>query len=284
MVQNPVRNESDAFLRACRGERAAYTPVWFMRQAGRSQPSYRRLRETHTLMEIVRDPRLAAGVTVSPVEDLGVDAAILFSDIMVPLEPMGVAFEIREGVGPIVADPIRTAAQVARLGELDPARDVPYVLEAVERAAASLTVPVIGFAGAPFTLACYLVEGGPSRGYLEVKRFMWSQPEVFRALMEHLTRNMQAYLAAQAAAGARALQVFDSWVGALAPEDYEAHVAPHMARLFAGLGRVPTPVFGVGTSGIIEDERADRARGRGPRLAGGSRGGARPRWSGPAGV
>lgn len=231
------------------------TPVWFMRQAGRYQPAYRQLRSRYGMLELANTPSLAAQVTVAPVQDLGVDAAILFSDIMVPVGPAGVDFEIREGVGPVVARPIRDAAGVAALREVEPARDLPEVLEAVERSVAALAgVPLIGFAGAPFTLASYLIEGRPSRQYVETKRLMWGDPLLWDALMQHLSRVVGAHLAAQAGAGASVLQVFDSWAGALSREDYTAQVAPHLRRLFAHLAPLGVPViyFAVGAAHLVE--------------------------------
>lgn len=232
---------NDLFLRVCRGEMAERVPVWFMRQAGRYQAEYRELRQRYTLLDICERPALCAAVTKLPVEQLGVDAAILFSDIMVPLRPMGVRVEIREGVGPVVDEPVREARQVAALRALDPVRDVPYVLEAVECLRAELDVPLIGFSGAPFTLASYLVEGGPSREQRETKRLMYAHPDVWDALMAALTDAMAAYLAAQVRAGAAAVQVFDSWAGALAPRDYDRYVRPHMERLFAALRPLGVP-------------------------------------------
>lgn len=236
-------------LAALAGGEPDATPVWFMRQAGRYQPEYRALRRQHGMLEIANTPALAASVTVAPVRQFGVDAAILFSDIMVPLGPAGVAFEIQEGVGPVVAEPIRDAAAVARMRDVDPQRDLPQVLEAVERSVAALAgVPLIGFAGAPFTLASYLIEGRPSRQYLETKRLMWADPTLWDALMQQLVRIVSAHLAAQVRAGARALQVFDSWAGALGLGDYEASVAPYMRALFAELRPLAVPViyFAVG--------------------------------------
>ncbi|MBX6351772.1 MAG: uroporphyrinogen decarboxylase [Thermoflavifilum sp.] len=243
----------DLFLRACRREAVERMPVWYMRQAGRYQPEYRRIRERHTLLDICRNPALCAEVTRLPVEQLGVDAAILFSDIMVPVGAMGASFEIREGVGPVVAQPIRTAADVAQLRPLDPDRDVPYVLEAVERLASTLEVPLIGFAGAPFTLASYLVEGRPSRDYLQVKRLMWADPEAWRALMEVLSDMVVTYLTAQVRAGCSAVQVFDSWVGALSVIDYDQYVFPYMQYIFSRLRplNVPLIYFGVTTGELL---------------------------------
>jgi uroporphyrinogen decarboxylase len=244
---------TDRFLRACRREPTDRTPVWFMRQAGRSQPEYRALRERYTLLEIVRTPDLCAQVTLLPVQQLGVDAAILFSDITLPLEGLGVAFEIVEGRGPIIESPLRTAADVDRLRAFDPERDVPFLLEAIRIIRRETPVPLIGFAGAPFTLASYLIEGQGSRDLLRTKHLMLTEPAVWNRLMTVLTETTLAYLAAQVAAGVQALQVFDSWVGALAPRDYHTAVLPHMQRLFDGLRPlgVPTIHFSTGTAGLL---------------------------------
>jgi len=242
-------------LRALAGESVERVPVWFMRQAGRFQPEYRALRERHGMLEIAGTPRLAAEVTVRPVEQLGVDAAILFSDIMVPLGPAGIAFEIREGLGPVVAAPVRDAAAIARIRPVDPEQDLPAVLEAVERSVALLgDVPLIGFAGAPFTLASYLIEGRPSRQYAETKRMLWADPVAWDQLMRRLTDLAAAHLTAQVRHGCAAVQVFDSWAGALSLADYQASVAPHMRRLFdqlRGLG-VPVIYFAVGAGHLVE--------------------------------
>jgi uroporphyrinogen decarboxylase len=225
-----------------------------MRQAGRYQPEYRELRRRHSLLEIAGTPSLAAEVTCLPVERYGMDAAILFSDIMVPLGPAGIRYEIREGVGPVVAEPIRQARDLERLHPIDPARDLPEVAEAIRRITRRLgDIPLIGFAGAPFTLASYLVEGRPSRDYLETKRLMWTDPPTWTTLMERLAEIVVAHARAQVAAGARAIQIFDSWAGALAPADYERAVLPTMRRIFAALADtgVPRIYFGVGTGGIL---------------------------------
>ncbi len=264
------------FLRACRGEPVDATPAWFMRQAGRALPEYRAIRERATLVEITRDPALCAEVTLQPVRRLGVDAAILFADITTPLAGLGVDFEIVEGRGPVVAAPVRSAADVARLRAFDPAAAVGPLLEAIGLVRAASPVPLIGFAGAPFTLACYLVEGGPSRDFLRTKTFMHADPGPWSALMDVLTATTVAYLAAQVAAGAQAVQVFDSWVGGLSPRDYATRVAPWMARIFAALRPLGVPAihFGVGTAGILRlqaaaggdviglDWRVDLAEGR----------------------
>lgn len=245
--------KNDRFLRACRRQPVDRTPVWFMRQAGRYQAEYRAIRQKHSLLEICYQPELAARVTLLPVEQLGVDAAILFSDIMVPLAGMGVAFDIVESVGPVVEHPIRSAGQVQALTPLEPEESVPYVMAAIRILSRELKVPLIGFSGAPFTLASYLIEGRGSRTFTRTKQMMYAEPAVWHQLMERLTDGMSRYLAAQAAAGADALQIFDSWVGALDEADYREFVLPHMHRLFTrlqGLG-VPLIHFGVGTGHLL---------------------------------
>jgi uroporphyrinogen decarboxylase len=241
------------FLRALRRRSVDATPVWFMRQAGRALPEYRAVRERATLLEITRDPALCAEVTLQPVRRLGVDAAILFADITTPLAGMGVDFDIVEGRGPVIERPVRTAADVADLRAFEPETAVAPLLEAISLIRGASPVPLIGFAGAPFTLACYLVEGGPSRDFLKTKSLMHAEPAVWEALLDHLVTATIAYLRAQVAAGAEAVQVFDSWVGGLSPLDYERRLWPHMRRLFdeiAELG-VPSIHFGVGTGGIL---------------------------------
>lgn len=243
------------FLKACRGEPVDTVPVWFMRQAGRYQASYRAIRQKYTLLEIARDPLLCTEVTVRPVEELGVDAAILFSDIMVPLEPMGVDFEIRENVGPIVFRPFRHPGDVARLRPVNPEQSLEFALEAIRRIVARIRpLPVIGFAGAPFTLASYLIEGGPSRDYLETKKLMWRQPQLWDELMARLAQTVGRYLLAQIKAGAEAVQIFDSWVGALALDDYRAYVLPHLRQIFQMLAPTGAAViyFGVNTHHLLE--------------------------------
>jgi uroporphyrinogen decarboxylase len=244
---------TDRFLRACRLEPTDRTPVWFMRQAGRSQPEYLALRERHSLLDIVRTPELCARVTLLPVAQLGVDAAILFSDITVPLAGMGVDFAIVEGQGPVIAQPLRGGHDIDRLRIFDPERDVPFLLEAIRMIRREARVPLIGFAGAPFTLASYLIDGKGSRDLYLTKRFLLAAPVEWRRLMDILTDATMAYLAAQISAGAQAVQVFDSWVGALAPREYETAVLPHMRRLFEGLRALAVPAihFGTGTAGLL---------------------------------
>ena len=242
------------FLRAARRQPVDRTPVWLMRQAGRSLPEYRRLRERWSLVEIVAQPELCAEVTLQPVRRLDVDAAVMFADIMLPLRGMGVEFELVESVGPVLASPVRSPADVDALAEPAGEEAAPQVIDAVRRVVAESPVPVICFCGAPFTLASYLIEGRPTRDFAVVKRFMFSEPAAFDRLLGKLSRVMSGYLAAQVSAGASALQVFDSWVGALAVEDYEQRVAPHTRSIFeatAGLG-VPRVHFGTGTAGLLE--------------------------------
>ncbi len=244
------------YLRAARRLPVDATPVWFMRQAGRSLPEYRAVREHATLMEITRDAALCAEVTLQPVRRLGVDAAILFADITTPFAGMGVAFDIVEGRGPVLERPVRTAADVAALVPFEPRRDVAPLLEAIRLIRAESPVPLIGFAGAPFTLACYLVEGGPSKEFVRTRTLMHADPGTWSMLMNVLTDTTARYLAAQVEAGAQAVQVFDSWVGGISPLDYARSVAPWMSRLFARLATlgVPTCHFGTGTAGILRQQ------------------------------
>jgi uroporphyrinogen decarboxylase len=244
---------NDRFLRACRREPVDATPVWFMRQAGRSFAAYRSLRERYGILELAKTPELCAEVTVMPVRELGVDAAVLFADIMLPLEPMGVDLRIEPEVGPIIDRPIRSAADVKALRPLDPA-DVSFSLDAIRLVRHELDgkAGVIGFSGAPFTLACYLIEGRPSRDYAIAKAFMYREPEAWHDLMGRLSTMVVAYLRAQVDAGAEVVQLFDSWVGGLGPADYTAFVQPHVRRIFAALDGVPTIHFGTGTAALLE--------------------------------
>jgi uroporphyrinogen decarboxylase len=241
-------------VRAARREPVERTPVWFMRQAGRSLPAYRAIRERHDLFEICRRPELCAEVTLQPVEAHGVDAAVIYSDIMLPALGMGVGVELVEGVGPVVAEPIRRRADVQRLRPLRPAVDVPYALEAIRlvRSALPEDKAVVGFVGGPFTVAGYLVEGRPSRSFVITKRFMYGAPEIWHALMERLTVAFAGYVAAQAAAGADVIQLFDSWVGNLSVEDYREFVAPYSARILEAAG-VPTIHFATACTHLLGD-------------------------------
>ncbi|HEX3325486.1 MAG TPA: uroporphyrinogen decarboxylase [Actinomycetota bacterium] len=244
---------SDTFLRACRGEPTDHVPVWFMRQAGRSFPEYRALRERFGMLEMCHTPELAAQVTLQPVRRLGVDAAILFSDIVVLLQALGVTLEIRPGIGPVIDEPIRSLSDVDRLQPFDPAAGVPDVLDAIAMLTGELEVPLIGFAGAPFTLACYLIDGGPSKTHARTKALMYSEPQTWDRLMEVLADAAGAFLRAQVAAGASAVQLFDSWVGALDAADYSRYAMPAARKILGGLADlgVPRIHFGVGTSALL---------------------------------
>jgi len=245
--------EDSAFVRACRGLPVPHTPVWFMRQAGRSLPEYRKIRAGVGMLESCRRPDLVTEITLQPVRRHGVDAAILFSDIVVPLAAAGVDLDIVAGTGPVVAEPIRTAADVARLRPLEPA-DVGYVDEAVRLLVPELgPIPLIGFAGAPFTLASYLIEGGPSRTYLKTKAMMYGEPDLWHDLLAKLADITLAFLRVQAGAGVSAVQLFDSWAGALSEADYRRYVLPHSAKVLGGLADagVPRIHFGVGTAVLL---------------------------------
>jgi len=247
---------NDTLLRAARGEKTSHTPVWYMRQAGRSQPEYRALKEKYSLEEITHQPELCAYVTRLPVENYDVDAAILYKDIVTPLPGIGVDVKIKNGVGPVISNPIRSAADVERLGVLHPEEHVPYVLDTIKLLTTEqLNVPLIGFAGAPFTLASYMIEGGPSKNYAKTKSFMVSEPKSWFLLMDKLADMIVVYIRAQVKAGAKAIQIFDSWVGALNAEDYRIFIKPIMTRIFGELRElgVPLIVFGVGASHLAKD-------------------------------
>ena len=241
------------FLRACRREPAPRTPVWFMRQAGRSLPEYRKLRGKGSILDAIREPELAAELTLQPVRRYGVDAAILYSDIVVPVAAIGFGVDVVPGTGPVVSEPFASAADLRRLRPLSPEADTPYVLETVRILASELDVPLIGFAGAPFTLASYLIEGRPSRTYAKTKALMHAEPEVWRRLVDALADLSLASLRSQVAAGAQAVQLFDSWAGALSPADYRERVMPASKRIFDGLADlgVPRIHFGVGTGELL---------------------------------
>lgn len=244
---------NDRFLKACRGEVVDKTPVWFMRQAGRSLPGYRALRKTHDVLSLTQTPELAAQVSLEPIELLDVDAAILFADIMLLPIAMGVDVQIVEGVGPVIDDPIDTPDKVAALAAFDPAR-AAFLAETIRILRTKLTVPLIGFSGAPFTLASYLIEGKPSRTWATTKRFMMEHPERWHQLMAHLSEGIVEYLSLQIDAGAQAVQLFDSWVGCLSPEQYRAQVLPHVQYIFSALKEkgVPRIHFGTNTAGILD--------------------------------
>ena len=238
--------------RACRRELVERTPVWFMRQAGRSLPEYRELRKHHDLFSVCRQPELCAEVTLQPVRAHDVDAAVMFADIMLPVIGMGVDVELVENVGPVIANPVRTNDDVQRLRVPDPQEAVPFILEAVRLVRAELPAEkaVIGFAGGPFTVAGYLIEGKPTREFVQTKRCMYAQPEVWHALMDKLADTFVSYLRAKVTAGADVIQLFDSWVGTLSAEDYEEFVAPYSARVLAAVD-VPTIHFGTGTTHLL---------------------------------
>jgi len=240
---------TDRFLRACRREPVDHTPVWFMRQAGRYMPEYRAIRARHTLLEICSQPDLAAEVTLQPVRALGVDAAILFADILLPLLPMGINLEFAAGEGPVIHNPIRAAADVAALRSVDPHESLGHVLDVVRLVRRELggQTPLIGFAGAPFTLASYVVEGSSSRNYIKTKSLMYSDPQTWHALMTKLARLVTDYLIAQVDVGAQAIQLFDSWVGALSPDDYREYVLPHSQLVLGEVSATGVPVIHFGT-------------------------------------
>jgi uroporphyrinogen decarboxylase len=242
-----------AFLRAARGEEVAFTPVWFMRQAGRSLPEYRRLREGVAMLEACMRPEMVVEITLQPVRRYGVDAAIFFSDIVLPLKAVGVDLDIVPGVGPVVAKPVATLADVEAISDLEPAH-VGFVTESVRTLVGELgATPLIGFAGAPFTVASYLVEGGPSKEHAKTKAMMFGAPDVWDALMRKIADISAAYLAVQVDAGASAVQLFDSWAGALSPADYQRYVMPYSATVLAAAGTlgVPRIHFGVGTGELL---------------------------------
>ncbi|SCF91225.1 uroporphyrinogen decarboxylase [Streptomyces sp. Ncost-T10-10d] len=242
-----------AFLKACRREPVPHTPVWFMRQAGRSLPEYLKVREGIPMLDSCTMPELVAEITMQPVRRHKVDAAIYYSDIVVPLKAIGIDLDIKPGVGPVIADPIRTRADLARLRDLTP-EDVSYVTEAIGLLTAELgSTPLIGFAGAPFTLASYLVEGGPSRNHEHTKALMYGDPQLWADLLDRLAEITGAFLKVQIEAGASAVQLFDSWVGALAPADYRRSVLPASAKVFEAVAPygVPRIHFGVGTGELL---------------------------------
>ncbi|MGB3054101.1 MAG: uroporphyrinogen decarboxylase [Acidimicrobiales bacterium] len=251
------------FLRACRGEPHDRVPVWFMRQAGRSLPEYRAIRGTGSITEAIRNPDLATEITLQPVHRYGTDAAILYSDIVTPLEAIGFGVEVRPGVGPVVERPFRSEADLDRIVDLDAQAHTPFVLDTVRNLVSELgDVPLIGFAGAPFTVASYAIEGGPSRTYAKTKALMYGHPELFAALLDRLADLALASLRSQVAAGASAIQLFDSWAGALCPSDYRRYVLPASQKVLGGIADtgVPRVHFGVGTGellGLMHEAGAD---------------------------
>ncbi|WIG59063.1 MAG: Uroporphyrinogen III decarboxylase [Ktedonobacterales bacterium] len=250
---------NDRFFRACHREPVDRAPVWFMRQAGRALPEYRAIKAQYSLLDITRQPELCAQVTLQPVRRLGVDAAILYADIMTPLVAIGVDLDIVEGVGPVIAHPVRAASDVAALRPLAPDADMPHVQETIRilrRELAATDTPLIGFAGAPFTLASYLIEGRPSKTFTQTRAMMRDAPDLWHALMERLATLVIGYAQAQIDAGIQAFQLFDSWIGHVSPQEYTTHVQPHVARIFRTLAaytpRMPLIHFGTGTQHLLE--------------------------------
>lgn len=253
-MTNMTKTYNDTILRAYNGEKTDYTPTWYMRQAGRSQPEYRKLKEKYSLFEITHQPELCAYVTRLPVENYGVDAAILYKDIMSPMPALGVDVEIKPGVGPVIHNPVANYQDVEKLGSINPQADVPYVLDTIRLLTEEqLDVPLIGFSGAPFTLASYMIEGGPSKDHGKTKAFMYQQPESWFALMDKLSDMIITYAEAQIEAGAKVIQIFDSWVGAMNAADYRVFIKPVMTRIFSELRQhqVPLIVFGVGARHLL---------------------------------
>jgi len=255
-IGNQQLTTSSRLLQALRRDPVDATPVWFMRQAGRSLPEYRALKERYSLLEICRNPELCVEVTLQPVRRHGVDAAVLFADIMLPLIGVGIDLDIVENVGPVIARPVRTAAEIETLRPLEPEADVGYVLEDIRAVLSELRgeLPLIGFSGAPFTLASYLVEGRPSRDFLHTKRLMYSAPDLWDTLMRHLAEIVATYARAQIRAGVHAFQLFDSWAGALSVDDYRRYVQPYSRMVFDALAgsNVPTIHFGTATGALLE--------------------------------
>ncbi|MEX2179510.1 MAG: uroporphyrinogen decarboxylase [Gemmatimonadaceae bacterium] len=255
--------ERGVLARAARHEPTEYTPVWFMRQAGRILPEYRAMRERWTLIEICRQPELCAEVTLQPLRRMPVDGAVLFADIMLPLVGIGVELELVDDVGPVIASPIRDAAGVRALRHLEPEQDVPFVMETIRllRGEIAPARAVIGFAGGPFTLASYLVEGRPSRDFAKTKAMMHSAPDLWHAMLDRLASIMTTYLLAQVHAGVDVVQLFDSWVGALDPDDYATFVQPYSRRIFADLAATGVPAihFGTNTTALLDQMKTDGA-------------------------
>jgi uroporphyrinogen decarboxylase len=242
------------FLAACRREEVPFTPVWLMRQAGRYMSDYRALRKKHSFLEMCKTPDLATQITLMPIEQVGVDAAIIFADILLPLEGMGIELEFSEGKGPIIHTPIGGEDDVRRLRLITPEEDTPFLLEAIRQVRQELDgrVPLIGFSGAPFTLASYLIEGGHSKNFLKTKTIMYGNPQAWHDLMEKLTSVVIAYLESQIEAGVQAVQLFDTWVGCLGPADYEFYVLPYSRRVLEALGgRVPAIHFATNSATLL---------------------------------
>jgi len=232
---------NDTFIRACRKQDTEHVPVWYMRQAGRYDPDYRKIKEKYSLLEICQQPELAAEITMMPVHKLGVDAAILYSDIMNPVASIGIDFDIVKNIGPVIHNPIRSAADIEKLRPIDVEGDLSHILETIALLDKQLEVPLITFAGAPFTIASYLIEGRPSKSYIRTKALMYSEPRVWEMLMEKLGDMIITYLRSHVRSGGKAFQLFDSWVGALAPRDFEIYVLPTISRIFSELSDLDVP-------------------------------------------
>lgn len=255
---SPVLPDSGVarFLAACQHQQPDATPVWFMRQAGRCLAEYRELRKRYDILTMAKTPELCTQVTLMPVERFGVDGAVLYADIMLPLEGMGISFEIQPDLGPVIHNPVRTMQDVKALRIIDAEESTPYVMDAIRLVRRELEgkQAVIGFSGAPYTLACYMIEGRPSRDYGTAKSLMYGQPEVWHSLMNKLTEVVSGYLVAQINAGVDVVQLFDSWVGSLSPSAYKQFVQPYSQRIFAAVKQTGTPSihFGTGNSSILE--------------------------------
>lgn len=254
---------NDTFIKACRGEKTDYTPVWIMRQAGRYLPQYQAVRSKVDFLTLCKTPELAAEVTIQPVDILKVDVAILFSDILIPVEAMGMKLEFSESKGPILHEPLRDEVAVHCLRNIKPEEDVPFVAEAVKILVNALKVPLIGFSGAPFTLATYMIEGGSSKNYINTKRMMYRAPELFFTLMDKITNTVISYLKAQIAAGVNAVQVFDSWAGILSPSDFENFALPYVQKIVAAIKKeypaIPVIYFAFNGSAMLKSVKKSGA-------------------------
>ncbi|MBI3599892.1 MAG: uroporphyrinogen decarboxylase [Nitrospinae bacterium] len=244
------------FLKACRREKTDYTPIWLMRQAGRYMKEYRAIREKHSFLTMCKTPEIAAEVTLQPVKKLGVDAAIIFADILLPLEGMGINLEFAKNEGPIIHNPVRNRSNIESLHPIEPERDVPFLIDAIKITRKELngSIPLIGFSGAPFTLASYIIEGGHSRNFIHTKSLMYNDPSSWHTLMEKIAGVIISYLKAQIHAGAQAVQLFDSWVGCLSPGDYKEFAAPYSKKIIDALKLDSVPIihFGTDSSNILE--------------------------------
>jgi len=249
---------NDTFLKACRREPVSHTPVWLMRQAGRYMKEYRDLKEKHAFLEMCRTPELACEVTLQPIKAFDLDAAIIFADILLPLEGMGINLEFAKDMGPVISNPVRNAKDIEDIRIIEPQEDVPFLMEAIKLVQGELNgkVPLIGFSGAPFTLASYIIEGGGSRNYVRAKGLMYREPRLWHILMDKVTEIIKRYLAAQVEAGVQAVQIFDSWVGCLGPQEYKEFVLPYTKRVIDSVTEVPVINFSTNTSSYLDTIRA----------------------------